>query len=87
METFQVFELNDKKCMTCGRQYNHRKVYYKTAEGLKEVEFLHNCATCRSILRRKKEIDFLLEERKTLAKNRLNDDWENFVKVLNKEKN
>jgi len=76
----KVFELNEKKCMLCGRVYPHRKIFYKLENDLKEVEFLLNCATCRNILKRKKEIDILMEERKMLARERVNIQWETFMK-------
>jgi hypothetical protein len=77
MEYFIVSNLNENECNFCGGNYKHRKIFYKTAyEGLKEVECLTECATCRSLLRRKKEIDLQLKERKELF---VNKSWSRFL--------
>ena len=83
MDFIIVSDLNLNLCMLCGRNYPHKKIYYKTCyEGLKQMEHITECATCRNLLRRKKEIDYLIEERKILAKSKVNEEWERFIKNI-----
>ena len=83
MDFIIVSDLNSNICMLCGRNYPHKKIYYKTYyEGLKQMEHITECTTCRNILRRKKEIDYLIEERKILAKSKVNEEWKRFIEKI-----
>lgn len=40
-------------CSLCGSRYKHRRVLHHTASrDITEVEFIHNCPRCRSLLRK-----------------------------------
>jgi len=80
MDFIIVSDLNLKLCMLCGRDYSHKKIFYKTCyEGLKEMEHITECATCRNLLKRKKEIDYLIQERKRLCIETHNFEWKRFL--------
>jgi len=81
--------LDDTTCVLCGRDYIHKKYYTNATpigelkDGIKVCELLLECATCRSILKKKKEIEILFEERRLLAKQRkeqkLMDKWKKIM--------
>ena len=84
----EITLLDNTTCILCGRDFNHRK-YYTTAmpigdlkDGIKICELIMECATCRSILKRKKEIDILFEERKLLAKHRKEEKWNQMIEQM-----
>ena len=47
----------DDVCYNCLRKYKHRKIFRYVADGIKETEFITCCCSCRSLFRRKKELE------------------------------
>ena len=56
------FELDERDdiCTVCGNYCKHKKRYFKTEttpDGIKEVELITAHATCRSLIRKKQELE------------------------------
>lgn len=53
-------------CFLCGRRYKHSRRYYSTdIQGVKEVDLITHCATCRNLLHRIYETRRKLNELET----------------------
>lgn len=62
-EDLVITELEKDVCMSCGKKYPHRKINWGCAyEGLKEVEFIMDCAKCRSDRKKIKELKDKIEK-------------------------
>ena len=44
------------KCYLCNRNYPHRRVCLGDDNGLRIIEIITNCPSCRALLRRQKEV-------------------------------
>jgi hypothetical protein len=68
--TILIENTPDDVCYNCLRKYKHRKIFRYVEDGLKETEFITSCCSCRSLFRKKNElqeqlleIDFKIFER------------------------
>lgn len=59
--TIIIEDIDDDLCYNCLKKYKHRKIF-KLVDGLKETEFITCCCSCRSLFRRKKELEEELQE-------------------------
>lgn len=84
-----ITDLEKDVCMGCGKKYTHRRINFsslelqKDYEGLYDVEFILECAKCRSERKKIKELRMKIEK---LEEEILNIEYDAYSRKNNKNK-
>ena len=62
-----ITDIDKTKCMSCGRKYPHKTIYWlgeeiQQEEGIKEVKHLFNCARCRTLYDKINDCEFKIRK-------------------------
>jgi len=76
----KVTDIDKTMCMSCGKKYPHKVIYWKDEEiqfeeGIKEVKYLFNCCACRTLFDKINECELKISK---VYQDKLNFEYELF---------